>query len=289
MNMDGGSGGRGGRHYNPTLKQRRMQQNIMNSFTSGEEARDGVLPPRPKAPSKPVNAPVFADSGSTTPGASILQKCTDKIKEIDEQVTKTKSNIDTTMKLMQSLKGKSEQESETLRARLVKNLSKFTTAYEALLKRKRQEILNKKTWESRIAQSRKGPAKLQSEALDRDLDLYQQAGRKRSKAAQNQILDLRPAILKVMNVHSNMNELLLKAHFQNFGETMTVDIKKDVAYVKFKNRTEAEEALRSGGKLPNFMNGVHQFQLELTDSIPESDAEDEITGDTKLDKAFDDL
>jgi len=289
MNMSGGHSG-GKRRYQPTMKQRRMQQNIMNSFAGGEgEYKDGVLPPRPNAP-KPINAPAFADSGALKPiGGPLLAKCEERIADIDTKLKETKSKIDEIMKIMNALKGRSGDQVKTMKAQLLKNLNTFTTAWEGLLKKKRQELLKRKNLEVRIANSRKDPRKLQSEALDRDLDLYNKAGRKRNQAVTNQILDLRPAILKVRNLHSSMNELLLKVHFQNYGEIMTVDIRSDVAYVKFKVRTEAEEALRSGGRMPNFNNGVHKFDLELTDAIPESDGEEEIPADPNLDTAFDDL
>lgn len=287
MNMNGNNNG-GRQRYQPTVKQRRMQQNIMNTFANGEE-RDGVLPPRPKAP-RLLNAPAFADASALKDTSSpMLRKCEEKIQEIDGQLASTKKKIDETMKLMTVLKGKKGDEVKNMKTRLVKNLNKFISAQELLLKRKRTELIKKKNLEARVAASQKDPRQLQSEALDRDLDLYNKAGRKRDKP-NNQVLDLRPAILRVRNLHCSMNELILKVHFQNFGECDTVEIRGDIAYVKYKIRTEAEEALRSGGKLPNFMNGIHKFELDLTDAIPESDDEDlEMTKDTKLDKAFDEL
>merc|ERR1740123_1710963 len=86
------------------MKQRRMQQNIMNSFAGGED-KDGVLPPRPNAP-RPVNAPAFADSTSLTDTSSpLLQKCEERIEEINEQLTNMKSKIDETLGMLKKLKG----------------------------------------------------------------------------------------------------------------------------------------------------------------------------------------
>merc|ERR1719461_1446683 len=101
--------------------------------------------------------------------------------------------------------------------------------------------------------------------LDRELDIYKSIGSKRAQS--NQVLDLRSAVLRVGNVPEELNELMLKVHFQNFGEVASVDVQKQYAFVKFKNRLDAEEALRTGANFPSIGDGNHRFTLAITDKV----------------------
>merc|ERR1719499_1536504 len=203
-----------------------------------------------------------------------------------------KAKIDEAFKLVSALKDDGKAETTELKERVMKNLNKFTASYSRLLKVKRQELLKKKNLETRMTKLEKDPKQLASDALDRDLDLYNKIRQKR-KQPQNQVLDLRSAILRIGNVHDSMNELLLKGHFQNFGEIIAVEMRDDFAYIKFKSRADAEEALRSGYLVKNFGDGTHKFELTLTNEIPtsdmEEDEEEEIAEVAKLDVAFDDI
>merc|ERR1719499_2893578 len=200
-----------------------------------------------------------------------------------------KAKIDEAFKLVSALKDDGKAETTELKERVMKNLNKFTASYSRLLKVKRQELLKKKNLETRMTKLEKDPKQLASDALDRDLDLYNKIRQKR-KQPQNQVLDLRSAILRIGNVHDSMNELLLKVHFQNFGEIIAVEMRDDCAYIKFKNRSEAEEALRSG-YLVKHATGSHKLELSLTEEIPASDVEEEeeMADVAKLDIAFEDI
>jgi len=270
-----------------------MQRNILNSFANEEfedsqsnSALDGELPPRPALPKAYTTPTIFAPSFATfevSDAKDALKQYETNLENVNEELRKIQTRIKETIKIADALNEKSGDTAKALKKRCSDNLKTFTTHFELLIKKKRTAVLLKQKAERKLQTSKLNPVTLQKTQLDRDLDLYNAHGRKQ---ATHKVLDLRPALIKVKNLHEKMSEVILKAFFQNYGKVVSVEIVKvnnaREAYVRFSDRQQAEQAVSQAQTWKDFQGATWEFKLELIDKIPTINQDD-----TELEHAFD--
>lgn len=188
------------------------------------------------------------------------------------------------LKMIETLDKKGGAEAKSFKDRCRANLKTYMTKYENLIKKLRQDTLRKRQATRVIKPVSQDPAKLQKDMLDRDLEMYRKGAGK--KKLGNKVLDLRPALVEVGKLHSGMSEIVLKVHFQKFGPVESVEIldSQQKAYVRFKDRMEAEQAVKLGTSMTDYLSGWN-FELALVDKVPAETLE----ADKTLENAFDDL